>query len=1294
MAPRWSRHLWWILLLSSLTALGGWVLRPWAVFQPNWLSVFISIALIAFLVNLQIPFGEAEVSLSHAISLTLGLAEGPGAAGVALTVGSALGELARALYRRRSRPGRAEEWLPLRAWALGYSRHALSMFGGLAIYAILGGRPLSETHSLPLILPAIGLALSFSTLFLALHWITRLLLESRAPTRRETTILVLIAFLPVPFAVVSAASYALFERVALAVYGGVALIVTAILRSLMIAERDLQHRLQELSTLSRVSQAMRTSLDMDSLLTTIYLQVAHLLQADNFYIALHDADDDVLTYPLAIKNGRRQHWPNRPLSDRLTERVIRTAAPILIRESAPMTLRQMGLPELNNAPEAWLGVPLLNPERAIGCLAVFHTRLGATLSEKDLQLLTTLAGQASVAIENALLYDQTRRRAQALASLNEITASISSTLDPEKALELASLSMVRVGGGQKSAIYLLDPQRRQLFLARATNLSDSFLSAALTIPLEDSYRTSTFHSSEPHLVPDTEAAPFPEELRASLLSEGIRALAEFPLVTPEGTIGQVSVYFSQAQRFRSDQIELLKTFAGQAALAVANTRAYAETDQALRRRVEQLSTLEAIGRELSATLDSTKLGEVILDHALRITSSEFGHVLIFDPKAGGLRLASQRGYHPASTPTTGSRVFSVDIGVFGRAFRNGVPTIVPENSADPDYLDWTGGKAQSAMSIPMLHQGRCLGVITVERSIPGGYWPEHEQSVSQLAAPAAVALINANLYQQLQMHLNEQSTLYQASARIAATLESQGVALAVAEGMAMALSAFAVVVSQWDPADRTLRQLAAVEEGRPIKKPGRSNVSMADAPALATSMKQGKPVQWSLDSAPSAPDRAYLAEHHQSASILVLPLAAGDQLVGVIEICSLRERLFDDNELRTAQTIASQAAIALQNTILFQSVSENHDRLMAVLNSTQEGMLMADPSGNILLANHQLTSLTGLALERTIGANLADPDLGLFERLGFSAGEIAQRLSAMRAGHTITGSDATFSVERPAHRTLMRAESPVRDAAGRTLGWLVVLRDISEERELAEARRNLTEMIVHDLRSPLSAILGSLKLIERSLPAGRRSPILSQALTVSQKSSSQVLGLVESLLDIAKLESGELQLSREAVELDKLCADLVESHVHEANQLGVILSTSVDGELPAILADPEKLRRILANLLDNALKFTPAGGRIDLGIRRELDGTVLSVADTGPGIPEEFRELIFQRFAQVPGIVGRRRGTGLGLAFAKLAVEAHGGRIWVEHNSGGGSVFYIWLPDEPLAIEQRRPVDARPETSR
>jgi PAS domain S-box-containing protein len=1273
MAPRWSKHLWWILSLASLISLISWIFHSTRLFD-EWVLLLIAIALIAVLIHFRFLLGEVEVNLAHAITLIVGITLNPGTAGIALTIGFLVGELFFGPYLRPPFKRSRQEWLGLKIRALEYSRHALSLFGGLALYKIMGGKEISNTGALPDTLPAVALAVGFPFIFLALHWLTRLLLESSRPTRRENVTLILVAILPIPYATLSAVAIANFGLIAFLVFGGVFVIIGPILRNLSQTERDLQRRLEELSTISFVSQAMRTTLDLDALLTTIYLQVAHLLQVDNFYIALISPDTKMLSYPLAVRDGRRAEWPIRPLVDRLTDNVIITSTPILIREEAPEVLREMGFPELDNPPHSWLGVPLLSPERTLGCIGVFHTEPGKKLSEKDQEILTTLAGQASVAIDNALLYDQTSKRAQALALINEITSSISSTLDPERALELVNQSMIRVGGGQKSAIYLVDSEQHQLFLARASNLSDSFIQAFKTISMDDYARASAIIEGEVILVTDINQSQYPESIKRLFAQESIQAMAEIPLSTHQGIIGQLAVYFTEIQEFKPDQVELLEIFSSQAAIAVSNARAHAETDMELKRRVAQLSTIEAIGREMVTTLNLDQLFTIILDHALQFTDSEIGHLTVFETEADGLRVAAHRGCAQDAKAGKLNRVSPIDNGPVGRAYRTAKSQIVPDVSHDPQYSDWSGAGTRSILCVPITRKGQSMGVITIESLNPGAFSKAQEQILTQLASQAAIALSNAWLYQELEEHLREQALLFQAGKEIAVPLEPDAVAFAIADNIVIALSADGANLYRYQADSKRLQSIISIEDGQLIKPKVKGSLAVKEAPALYRAVEQGFPFQFSLSNAPSNNDLRYLSEHVRASSLLLIPLAIGEEVLGLVEVISKNERVFKERELRTARTIASQATVALKNTDLFKQIQEKHESLLAVLNASDEGILMADPTGKIVIANHQVENLIGIPLDGLLDKKISHSEDEIAVRLGFSKEEIEQRLDAMLSDTALFNTIDTYEINKPRYRTIERTEAPVNDSTGRLIGWLIILRDVSKIHELNEARNQLTEMIVHDLRSPLTAILSSLKIFEEYISEKSEIPIVKQAQAVAKRSCDQMLGLVNSLLDIAKLETGHLALSQQEISFQTLCSTLVDSYISAANELGILLNYHVDDDVPTFYGDEEKVRRALLNLVDNAIRFSPPGGQVLIQAEKRHDDILLTISDTGPGIPHDYREKIFDRFVQVPGIAGRGIGTGLGLSFSKLAVEAHGGKIWVEDNPVGGSLFRIQLP--------------------
>ncbi len=229
--------------------------------------------------------------------------------------------------------------------------------------------------------------------------------------------------------------------------------------------------------------------------------------------------------------------------------------------------------------------------------------------------------------------------------------------------------------------------------------------------------------------------------------------------------------------------------------------------------------------------------------------------------------------------------------------------------------------------------------------------------------------------------------------------------------------------------------------------------------------------------------------------------------------------------------------------------------------------------------------------------------------------------------------------------------------------------------QIAEAQRDdMAEMLVHDLRTPLTTLLTPLQMLE-SEQFGVLNETQREVTTMAVRGGHRLLYLVNELLDISKMESGSMTLDRQEVEIRQSGREAIEQVValRLTNHTNVEFEYSND--LPEVQADAELLRRVLINLLGNALKFTPSDGTVSLGARRDNEQIVVWVRDTGEGVPPEFQQHIFEKFGQVESRhAGRRMSTGLGLTFCKLVVEAHGGRIWLESEVGKGSTFLFSLP--------------------
>lgn len=524
-----------------------------------------------------------------------------------------------------------------------------------------------------------------------------------------------------------------------------------------------------------------------------------------------------------------------------------------------------------------------------------------------------------------------------------------------------------------------------------------------------------------------------------------------------------------------------------------------------------------------------------------------------------------------------------------------------------------------------------------------------------------------------QMSVDDHTDLVSAASRLSALIDIRTVYRGSAAILSASTKADRCIIFDFDRTDDVLRQ----------SEPRGGRVDFSTQPVLRDIVNGGDPVVAHVhDPRLSEADRLLLHDHHM-VTLLTVPMRVGDQVTGVARLLFDTARDFSSTELSAAQVLANQAGLSIQNARAVHIIAEDRDRLAAVLNATHDGVLLLDASGKVLLTNPRLEEFIGLRGYRLYGKPLTqlldDPALHLNERLGMAQNELTDLLRSIRAGLALSFAQVEFTSQLPRVRHFERTGAPVLDSLDRAIGWVIVLRDVTEERELQRARDSLSNMIVHDLRGPLAAIQTGLMFVRDRTPADRMPALALQAIDLALRACNRLLGLVNALLDIAKMESGELQLQRRPVGLAALARDVAEEMTPLAREQGLTIAYDVAEHLPPVPLDPEKVTRVLNNLVDNALKFTPAGGTITLVADHNVDGLApneirLGVLDTGPGIPDEYLGRVFDRWVQVAGRKGSRTGSGLGLSFCKLTVEAHGGRIWVANRPEGGSAFYFTLP--------------------
>jgi two-component system sensor histidine kinase/response regulator len=240
---------------------------------------------------------------------------------------------------------------------------------------------------------------------------------------------------------------------------------------------------------------------------------------------------------------------------------------------------------------------------------------------------------------------------------------------------------------------------------------------------------------------------------------------------------------------------------------------------------------------------------------------------------------------------------------------------------------------------------------------------------------------------------------------------------------------------------------------------------------------------------------------------------------------------------------------------------------------------------------------------------------------------------------------------------------------------------------LEEFKENLMRMVVHDLKNPLAGIMGNLQLLQMKAPGGNPTQIL-ELVGRTEESAKHLMGMILNILDVARMQEGKLVIQRKPVSPAAMVEACLRQVAGWAARSEVRLVHAPASNVPEPAADPDILSRILANLLNNALKHTPAGGTVETGAAREGEVVRFWVRDSGEGIPPDLLPRVFDRFVAGPARGGETRGahdTGLGLTFCKMAVEAHGGRIQVESEVGKGSTFSFTLPLTPEAGDPTPP---------
>ena len=819
---------------------------------------------------------------------------------------------------------------------------------------------------------------------------------------------------------------------------------------------------------------------------------------------------------------------------------------------------------------------------------------------------------------------------------------------------------------------------------------------------------------------------------------GARSRIVVPMLKENALIGAIVIYRQEVRPFTDKQVELVKNFAAQAVIAIENTRLLNElrqrTDDLTESLEQQTATSEVLRVISGSPGDLQPVFQAMLENAVRISEAKFGTLFRFDGNAfywaAGTgtppKLAEFQKRRGLFQPRPGSRLESV--------MRTKQVSYTVDNAAEavPEMSTVLGG-ARSIVVVPMLKDDVLVGVISIYRQEVRPFTEKQIELVQNFAAQAVIAIENTRLLNELRQRTNdlteslEQQTATSEVLRVISSspndlgpvfqsILQNAVHICDANFGTLSLyegDAFRMVATHNVPP-----AFAELRRRQPLFRP-RVMLRMAETKQV---LHIADTAQYAA-SEPVDPDTSAFATLSEVRTVIAVPMLKDDNVIGAIVIYRKEVKEFTDRQIELIKHFAGQAVIAIENTRLLSELRQSLEQqtatadvlkiisrstfdLKLVLKTLVESAVRlceADMAAMPLITAdgtfEQVASYgfplklsripfeagrgslqSRIVLERRpiqISDVLADPEYTLHDvqkRVGYRS---ILGVPLLREGNPIGTIVLMRLTVRPFTEKQIELVTTFADQAVIAIENVRLFDEIQDKSRLLEvASQHKSQFLAnmsHELRTPLNAILGYTELMADGI-YGELPEKTIGVLKRLESNGRHLLGLINDVLDLSKIEAGQLVLELSDYSLEDIAQTARSTLEPLAADKKLAFKVEVAPKMPAGHGDGRRLTQVVINLVGNAIKFTDAG---EVVIKATAtDGSFhLSVRDTGPGISAADQAKLFQEFQQADNAITRKKGgTGLGLAISKRIIEMHGGKIWVESQVGQGSTFAFTVP--------------------
>jgi len=1081
-------------------------------------------------------------------------------------------------------------------------------------------------------------------------------------------------------------------------------------------EEAIQVRADQLSALTEASNVVTASTERKDAILSSLVEMRKLLQFDNMSIWRRSGATLTLEAAVGVELAHlhgeinqisetgdlsRLRLPEFPALRAVTD----TQMPIVVhRTSAGDTMEYSPLPSGSEKALSWMAVPMVNQGNVAGIMMLSSSQPGAYDSRSDQNIAFAFASQVANAAANAELFMQAFERTNEMSTLLEAAQATAASQDLDSLLHIIPGLMFSVIEMDQCVVMLWNDIENTVEVMQDINRhndTDRLRNIGLIYDLNKfRAKQQALQSGDPVVIKLSDDPDQWGEDHADMVRRGETQRLIIPLTTSDGSLGlvQMELYMEQPRRLSAQNLRMARALGGQIGVGIQNTRLTHEMSN----MVSESFALNDLSQTLSRALSIDEMMETMRQQLPQVlTASEFYIALYDQPsKVINFPVAMRAG----RTLTIPARSLAND--EISSVIRNNRMISIGADYFTPDELRRNLGITmgeedyKSYLAIPVAIGAEVYGAIALRDSYRTRAFSLNDQRVVQtVASQLATVIQNNRLFnqisslaedlekqvvartQELEDERDRLDTLYQITSELSRTLDMGQLERRALVMLVKAVAADDALLMRFDAmtdeltASAIFNTLNSESSAHPGEQIGRwlvGNETEITIPDLH---------KW-----PHYDLKAPGAKVWRSAMAASLQASDGDS-IGALVILSRKIRAFDESASRLLTTAANQVSAAISNAQLYSLIRDQAQRLsvmlrneqeeaeknQAILDSISDGVILSDHDGRVIVTNPAAQRMLKLNADELI-------DRSLSQFSGLYGGSIKAWIDNVLT-HSQSAQAAAEEISLEVRLTLEDSVlaarmSPVSNE-GRFIGMVSVLRDITREVEVDRMKAQFVANVSHELRTPLTPIKGFTEM----MMMGALGPINDpqrNTLSLIKDNIARLTVLVDDILDISRIDGGNDALRLIDLDIALVINEAVDKQRNRPQHKDKTrdITVNLDDSLPTIQADRTKLGRIFGSLVDNAFNYSQDGGTIHVGARLDGDRVLVSVTDSGVGIPEKYRETVWKRFQRIEehALKLEVSGTGLGLSIVKEMVEMHNGDVWFESEVGVGTTFYVSLP--------------------